>query len=184
MSTNPKLYVVNNDVNNLSEVGKISAIVPCLFTEDGHSISELWYQKGCPLNISNQRMFQETFDLNLGPGEVRFIRTVFPPLKKILKRAKKENRSINANSYGIHNTTTLDFAVVIKGEIELLTEHGKHRLKERDCVVQQATIHAWQNPTSVETQMMFVMIGVKTPVNFQAKEFNASPVISLQYPPK
>lgn len=46
----------------------------------------------------------------------------------------------------IHRTLSLDFGVVLEGEIELLLDSGETRLLKRgDVAVQRGTNHAWED---------------------------------------
>jgi quercetin dioxygenase-like cupin family protein len=46
---------------------------------------------------------------------------------------------------GLHKTNTLDFCVVVSGDIWLALEGEEVHLRAGDCVVQRATVHAWEN---------------------------------------
>jgi len=60
----------------------------------------------------------------------------------------------------MHRTQSLDYGVVVAGEVELILDGGETRLmKVGDVVVQRATMHAWRNPSETEwARMMFVLI--------------------------
>ena len=46
-----------------------------------------------------------------------------------------------------HRTDTIDYGVVLSGEIDMELDHGKVvHLKAGDCIVQRGTWHAWENP--------------------------------------
>jgi hypothetical protein len=45
----------------------------------------------------------------------------------------------------MHRTKTLDYVVVIEGEIVLLLDDSEVTLKKSDVVVQRGTNHAWEN---------------------------------------
>ena len=63
---------------------------------------------------------------------------------------------------GMHTTDTIDYEVVISGEIWLeLDDSAEVHLKPGDCVVQNGTRHAWRNRGSLPCTMAFVMIGAK-----------------------
>ena len=48
----------------------------------------------------------------------------------------------------MHRTPSLDFGVVLEGEIELVLDSGEtRRLKRGDVAVQRGTNHAWRNVT-------------------------------------
>jgi quercetin dioxygenase-like cupin family protein len=48
----------------------------------------------------------------------------------------------------MHATDTLDYFVMLRGEVEFATETGAVRLKPGDFVVNRGTMHAWRNDTS------------------------------------
>ncbi|KAL5336552.1 hypothetical protein BJX70DRAFT_372285 [Aspergillus crustosus] len=59
----------------------------------------------------------------------------------------------------MHRTQSLDYGIVLEGEIEMLLDSGEKRLLKRgDMAVQRATMHAWHNPSETEwTRMVFVL---------------------------
>jgi hypothetical protein len=62
---------------------------------------------------------------------------------------------------GFHRTPTIDYGVVLDGEILLELDDGvTASLKTGDVVVQNATRHAWRNCTDKPATMAFVLIGV------------------------
>jgi quercetin dioxygenase-like cupin family protein len=47
----------------------------------------------------------------------------------------------------MHRTNSLDYGIVVKGELELILDNDETvQLKEGDLVVQRGTIHMWRNP--------------------------------------
>ncbi|CEL04649.1 hypothetical protein ASPCAL05776 [Aspergillus calidoustus] len=59
----------------------------------------------------------------------------------------------------MHRTQSLDYGIVLEGEIEMTLDSGEKRLLKRgDMAVQRATMHAWHNPSETEwTRMVFVL---------------------------
>jgi hypothetical protein len=55
----------------------------------------------------------------------------------------------------MHRTKSLDYAVVIEGEVVLLLEDSEVLLKKGDVVVQRGTNHAWENRSDKVTRMAF-----------------------------
>jgi len=55
----------------------------------------------------------------------------------------------------MHRTRTLDYAVVIEGEVVLILEDSEVILKTSDVVVQRGTNHAWENRTGKVARMVF-----------------------------
>jgi uncharacterized cupin superfamily protein len=60
-----------------------------------------------------------------------------------------------------HRTRTVDYVVVISGEIDLRLEDSTVHLKAGDTVVQQATNHAWVNRGKETCRLLFVLMDAK-----------------------
>lgn len=60
---------------------------------------------------------------------------------------------------GMHTTPTVDYAVVLDGEIVLDLDGETAVLGPGDFVVQNSTRHAWRNPGTRPATLFFVMIG-------------------------
>jgi mannose-6-phosphate isomerase-like protein (cupin superfamily) len=63
----------------------------------------------------------------------------------------------------IHRTRSLDYIVVLEGEIDLLLDDGEVRLKAGDVVIQQATNHAWINRGTATCRLAMVFIDAVEP---------------------
>lgn len=60
---------------------------------------------------------------------------------------------------GMHQTDTIDYGVVLSGQIVLELDNGATRtLNPGDVVVQNGTRHAWRNPTDQPATLAFVLI--------------------------
>lgn len=55
----------------------------------------------------------------------------------------------------MHRTRTLDYVVVIRGEVVLVLEDSEVTLRESDVVVQRGTNHAWENRTDETARIAF-----------------------------
>ncbi len=58
----------------------------------------------------------------------------------------------------MHRTSTLDYVVVIEGEIVLVLDDSEVTLKKSDVVVQRGTNHAWENRSDKPARMAFFHI--------------------------
>ena len=63
----------------------------------------------------------------------------------------------------MHRTRTIDYAVVMSGEIDMLLDEGEIHFKAGDVLVQQGTNHAWVNRGSEPCRVAFVLIDAKEP---------------------
>lgn len=63
----------------------------------------------------------------------------------------------------MHRTLTLDYAVVLDGEVELVLDGGEVRVLRRgDTVIQRGTMHAWRNRSRTEwVRMLCVLMPVE-----------------------
>ena len=63
----------------------------------------------------------------------------------------------------MHRTSSLDYGVVISGQIQLVLDNDAVTLVEAgEIVIQRGTIHAWRNPSSdTIARMMFVLLDAK-----------------------
>ena len=62
-----------------------------------------------------------------------------------------------------HRTDSLDYAVIMSGEIDMKLDDSVVHLKAGDVVVQQATNHAWINHSGQPVRVMFVLMDSKQP---------------------
>jgi quercetin dioxygenase-like cupin family protein len=59
----------------------------------------------------------------------------------------------------MHRTRTVDYGIVLDGEVYLEMDDGSEtRLTTGDVVVQRGTAHGWSNRSEVAARMVFVMV--------------------------
>lgn len=61
--------------------------------------------------------------------------------------------------FWFHRTESIDYAVVLEGEITLLVDEGEVTMRAGDVAVQRATAHAWSNRTDRTARVLFVLVG-------------------------
>jgi mannose-6-phosphate isomerase-like protein (cupin superfamily) len=59
---------------------------------------------------------------------------------------------------GMHRTRTVDYALVLSGEIDMLLDDSEVHLNAGDAVIQRGTNHAWVNRGSQPCKVAFVLI--------------------------
>jgi hypothetical protein len=67
----------------------------------------------------------------------------------------------NARHAGFHKTDTIDYAIVIEGEIYALMDEGEKLMKQGDVLIQRGTSHAWSNRSDKPCRVAFVLIDAK-----------------------
>ena len=61
----------------------------------------------------------------------------------------------------MHRTQSVDYAVVLEGEIDMLLDDSEMHLEAGDVLVQQGTNHAWVNRGTRPCRMAFVLVDAK-----------------------
>lgn len=72
-------------------------------------------------------------------------------------RAAASDRD-NPRHPGFHKTSTIDYAIVLSGEIYAMMDEGEVLLKAGDVLIQRGTNHAWSNRTGETALVAFVLI--------------------------
>jgi mannose-6-phosphate isomerase-like protein (cupin superfamily) len=63
----------------------------------------------------------------------------------------------------MHRTRSLDYAVILAGEIDMMLDDTSVHLKQGDVIVQQATNHGWVNHGAQPCRILFVLMDSKEP---------------------
>lgn len=63
----------------------------------------------------------------------------------------------------MHRTRTVDYALILSGEIDMLLDESEVHLKAGDVVVQQATNHAWINRGTAPCRVAFILMDAQEP---------------------
>ncbi len=71
-----------------------------------------------------------------------------------------------------HRTDSIDYAIVVSGEIDMELDDSVVHLKAGDVVVQRGTIHNWINRGTVPCTIAFVLIDAR-PVAINGKVLHA-----------
>lgn len=61
----------------------------------------------------------------------------------------------------MHRTDSVDYGIVLEGEIDMVLDDSEVRLKAGDVLVQQGTVHGWINRGKISCRVAFVLIGAK-----------------------
>jgi quercetin dioxygenase-like cupin family protein len=62
-----------------------------------------------------------------------------------------------------HETESIDYAVVLAGEIEMVLDDETVKLSAGDVVVQRATRHDWRNTGTEPCLIAFCLVGAESP---------------------
>jgi mannose-6-phosphate isomerase-like protein (cupin superfamily) len=61
----------------------------------------------------------------------------------------------------MHRTETVDYAVVLEGEITMLLDDSEVNLTAGDVVIQRGTNHAWSNRSGKPVRMLYILMDAK-----------------------
>ncbi len=109
-----------------------------------------------------------------GWGGTRFLITVFPPEEQALAASIDPSvvavemaatlpglgDTMEPENPGMHTTETVDYDIIISGELSLELDDGKEvHLKPGDIVIQNGTRHRWRNTGKKPSVMYSVLVG-------------------------
>ncbi len=75
-----------------------------------------------------------------------------------LGSSTKPSAEDSARHPTMHKTHSVDYLVVISGEMYMVMEKGETLLRQGDCVVQRGTNHAWVNKSSVPCLIAAILV--------------------------
>lgn len=162
-------------------VFKSFGVTPAVITIDsnpGLTFYELYRTEGVPhlTGLEPDPMLEGTKAFP-GPGGSMFRLIAYPPqrpdgwkppagvtfesgLKELSDKIPGMGDHFDRNEPGMHTTDTIDYGIVVRGEMTLELDDGqKIHLRQGDCVVQNGSRHRWRNPLSEPCLMAFVSIG-------------------------
>lgn len=87
------------------------------------------------------------------PNEREF--TIMPPSGHLLRIIDVYPAAEGGKRTVMHRTKTLDYALVLEGEVVLVLEDSEVVLRAHDVVVQRGTNHAWENRSDRRARMAF-----------------------------
>jgi mannose-6-phosphate isomerase-like protein (cupin superfamily) len=135
----------------------------------------VWAADAIPVDMSRKED-QAVREIGIPPppGGAVFRIVDFPPTPKDVDLAPGHLAIELGDAYALsghwlprhpfmHRTRSLDFAVVLSGEIDMLLDDSEVRVTAGDVVVQQGTNHAWVNRGTVNCRIAFVMIDADKP---------------------
>jgi mannose-6-phosphate isomerase-like protein (cupin superfamily) len=141
-------------------------------TLPGLALVEVWATEKIPtLPVAPVDLTTTMKSFVPGPGGTRFRIVQFPGAstrafdqeafrREYRVKAPGLAEAMELQDSGMHTTDSIDYGVVISGEIALELDDGAMvHLKPGDCVVQNGTRHAWRNSNTAPCVMAFVLVG-------------------------
>jgi hypothetical protein len=70
--------------------------------------------------------------------------------------------ALESDNPGMHRTDTVDFNLILSGEVWLELDDGaEQHLRQGDCVVQNGTRHAWRNKSAAPCVLVVTVAGAQ-----------------------
>ena len=152
----------------------IDAACPHVFQRSPGSavVTELWQTRGAPAdNRGNADAIDHPFRLPPPENGTALRIIAYPPDKERLGALNKERSAADAGAGraaaldysnprhpGFHKTASVDYAIVLSGEIFALMDEGEVRLTAGDVLIQRGTNHAWSNRSDEPAVLAFVLV--------------------------
>lgn len=152
---------------------EIDSICPHVKVRPGAGFvsSLLWVTDETPARVD---LRQDRADRTIGvppPAHGSILRVVdFPPItpetESIDQASLLSAMGAEQHTHGggparhafMHRTKSIDYAIVLEGEIDMLLDDSEVHMKAGDFLVQQATNHAWVNRSDKVCRIAFVLI--------------------------
>jgi mannose-6-phosphate isomerase-like protein (cupin superfamily) len=153
--TVPRRVVTGHDANGTSVVIS-DDIVPVhrFMPQDGVGFYEIWNTDAMPAPVAAVEPSEPT---------ERSLRV--PPEPNGTKIRINEFFPGHINELGnqspVHRTESIDYGIVLEGEIWLVLDDSEVLLKSGDVVVQRGTDHAWANRSDKVCRMAFILVDGK-----------------------
>jgi len=135
-------------------------------------LTELWETRSAPADNTGSGDAAE-HERRIAPvnGGTVFRVIEYPPDRERLKSlapdaffASMGARAADAATRrhpGMHRTDTVDYCIVLSGEIWAVLDAGEVLLRAGDCLVQRATNHAWSNRSDAPCTIAFVLVAAE-----------------------
>ncbi|MGH7783250.1 MAG: cupin domain-containing protein [Candidatus Binatia bacterium] len=157
----------------------------------GYRVTQIWMTDASPIPIDNagdptSRPLK--IEPNANGSVIRVID--FPPETDFIKTVDVAAANSSFAAYGsakastvrkdsphpfMHRTETVDYGIVLEGEIYMVLDKSEVLLKAGDIVVQRGTNHAWSNRSNSICTMVFVLMDGKFDADLR-RAFSASEV--------
>ncbi|APC91585.1 MULTISPECIES: cupin domain-containing protein [Francisella] len=150
--------------------------IPLANIDSNLKFHNLWVTNEMPVKINLQREEDPTKDVYVStspqkngsmfrivdyPPEHKLIDTVRNFSKEELEKFEKQvgvKLDYEANHPFMHSTKSIDFGIVLSGEIYLILDEEEVFLKAGDVVIQRGTNHSWANRSDNICQMAYVLL--------------------------
>jgi mannose-6-phosphate isomerase-like protein (cupin superfamily) len=150
--TIPRRVVTGHDQRGVSVVISDGPVpVHRVMPEDGVGFYEIWQTDAAPAPLTA-----------IEPNEPTERTLRVPPEPNGTKIRINEFFPGHINELGnqspVHRTESIDYGIVLEGEIVLVLDDSEVTLRAGDVVVQRGTDHAWANRSDAVARVAFILV--------------------------
>jgi len=178
MSETPALppirrIVTEDDAAGRSRIAEDApaAAIRTVAERPGYRAVNVWRTEESPVNIKSSDTTENHKGI-LPPKQGTILRIIdFPPEPKDPAERKRRIQATFSGIYrdamhdkssgthpGMHRTDTVDYAIVLEGEIWAVMDEGETLMRAGDVLIQRGTNHAWANRSDKTARIAFVLM--------------------------
>jgi Cupin domain len=146
----------------------------------GVVINNLWMTDAMPAKVSDEDAGAKLVKLEPVENGINFRIVEFPPEKDYIGKVSEADAKKAFGDMGgahaivggekpkhpfMHRTKTLDYAIVLEGEVYLMLDDSETLMKAGDVCIQRATNHVWSNRSDKNCKIAFVLIDADAPAS-------------------
>lgn len=154
-----RLVVTSADADGASRVLSDRRVVATILGDGSAGdawVGDLWTMERVPPGLEAAVPADRAHELEPPDGGAVFRIVQIPPDPPPAEDGTPRPR------FDWHATDTVDCLVILSGVIRLLLDEGEVELGAGDCVVQQATRHAWWNPGPEPCVLCALMLSTRS----------------------
>ncbi|OGA12885.1 MAG: hypothetical protein A3H32_06705 [Betaproteobacteria bacterium RIFCSPLOWO2_02_FULL_63_19] len=140
-------------------------------------VTDLWETRFCPAdNRGDEDVTDHPYRLPPPENGSVFRIIDYPPDRERVAALERERAGLddgsgraalldrgNPRHPGFHKTKSVDYVIVLSGEIYAMMEDGEVLLRPGDVMIQRGTNHAWSNRGDEPARLAFVLIDAAPP---------------------
>lgn len=142
----PRRVVTGHDAQGVAKVLTDAVLPTAKLGQAGSRVFHVWNTDAMPADIALGEHPQDMGALpHITPPPLdgtRFVIIDYPP----------------GNTGAMHRTETIDYVIILAGEIDMEMDDSTVHLRTGDVMIQRGTYHAWWNRGTVTARIAFVLV--------------------------
>jgi Cupin domain len=165
--------VTGIDANGRSYIAE-DGVSPAMMTmqgREGYRNNNIWRTVGSPARVGAPDTVLEHRGV-LPPKSGTVLRVIdIPPEDKDPEAQRRATEAVFAAMFadakhdssharhpGMHITDTIDYAIVLQGELVAVMDDGETVMRAGDILIQRGTNHAWANRSGAIARIAFILV--------------------------